>query len=143
MAMQPSSSTESLLASLDAFSGNKLTRRTDLGLLLETAFQHRQESLLHELSFLAKFVSKAYGIMTRIGKDGEGYESVAIEFSRNLEKATALTRTLIEKAPSHLQEEFATTYFAMTSASLQNLLDLFYDLGWYKNWLIDHPHEDQ
>ncbi len=140
--MKLTSSTENLLASLDAFSGNKLTRRTDLGLLLETAFQHKEESLLHELSFLAKFVSKSYGIMARIGKDGEGYESVAKEFSQNLEKATGLTRVLIMKAPPSVQEEFSTAYFATTPSSLQNLLDLYYDLSWYKNWLIDHPQQD-
>ena len=141
--MQLDPSTENLLTSLDAFSGNKLTRRKDLGLLLETAFQHREESLLRELSFVAKFVSKAHGIMIRIGKDAEGYQSMAKEFSENLEKATALTRTLIKKAPSHVQEEFASTYLAMTPASLQSLLNLFYDLSWYKNWLIDQPHRDQ
>ena len=140
--MQRGSSTESLLASLDAFSGNKLTRRADLGILLENALHHGQEPMLHDLSFLAKFLSRAYGIMKRIGKDGEGYESVAKEFGQNLEKATALTRSLIEKAPPHIQKESSTTYLAMTAASLQNLLDLFYDLSWYKNWLIDHPRQD-
>ena len=140
--MTPDPSTENLLSSLDALSGNKLTRRADLGVLLECALKHQEKSALHELCFLAKFISKAHAIMTRIGKDGEGYEKVLNEFKANLEKATSLARTLIGQAPTHIQEEFATTYFAMTPTSFQNLLDLFYDLSWYKNWLIDHPEQD-
>lgn len=130
-----------LLESLDAFSGNKLTRRDDLGVLIELALSHSRTATLEELSFLAKFISKAYGIMKRIGKDGEGYEPVAKEFEANLEKARTLATQLLTAAPADTRQRFEETYLGLNPTSFQNLLDLFYDLSWYKNRLIDNPQK--
>ena len=136
--MATDTSTTDLLATLDTFSGSKLTHRDDLGLLIETARKHSLNKSLEELSFLAKFVSRAYGIMKRIGMHGEGYDTVAKEFSVNLENAKGLLRKLLSGTPIDVRRRFDETYLAMTATSVQNLLDLLYDLSWYKNWLIDH-----
>jgi hypothetical protein len=136
--MQTSHATDSLLATLVTFSHNRLTRRSELGTLLELAALHNQRAVLDDLSFVAKFVSRVYGIMRRIGKGAEGYDILSKEFSPNLEKGVALIQTLLRKAPIDVQQQFATQYLSMTHESLQNLLALFYDLSWYKNWLIDH-----
>lgn len=134
-----SPSTTNLLLSISSFSGGKLTHRKDLGMLIEIARRQKKDATLDELSFLAKFVSRAYGIMQRIGKDGEGYDRIAKQFSSNMENASGLAKSLLEGAPADVREYFTTTYFALTTTSMRNLLDLFYDLSWYKNWLIDHP----
>ena len=139
--MQFDPSTSALLDALDAFSGKKLTKRNDLGTLIHLAELHQQRELLHNLSFLAKFVSKTYGMMNRIGKDQQGYDTLSAEFASNLEKARSQTQQLIEFGPPELRLEFASTYFAMTPEALRNLLELLYDLSWYKNWQIDHPGE--
>jgi hypothetical protein len=141
--MQLSPATTSLLTSINSFSGGKLTRGDDLGVLIETATSHAKRDTLDELSFLAKFVSRIYGIMQRIGKDGEGYQRVAEQFTLNLEKATALVRLLIGSSPTEIQRHFNATYFVTTTTALQNLLNLFYDLSWYKNWRLDHPDEER
>ena len=134
-------STSALLDTLDSFSGGKLTRRNDLGTLLHLAELHHQRELLQNLSFLAKFVSKTYGIMERIGSDGQGYDALATEFTSNLEKARSQAQRLIGFGSSDLRKKFDTTYFAMTPEALNNFLALLYDLSWYKNWQIDHPGE--
>ena len=137
--MQLSKPTVNLLASLDAFSGRKLTRRDDLGALLELAAIHNRHDLLNELSFLAKFVSKTHGIMQRIGVHGEGYDKISGEFTAAIKNSIALVNSILANAPAEERQRFASRYLALTPASLQDLLALFYDLSWYKNWMIDHP----
>ena len=139
--MQLRDSTSAMLDALHAFSGGKLTRRTDLGLLIECAHHNGRQSLLDELSFIAKFTSRTYRILQRIGKETEGYDKLSDEFSEGMDKATSLVRTIVAIAPPEVQQPFAVSYLSMTPDSIQNLLALFYDLSWYKNWQIDHPGE--
>jgi len=138
-----SNTTVELLASLDALSKNALVSRNDLGILIELAVLHNQSTVLGELGFAAKFVSKTFGIMRRIGKDGEGYDRVSNEFSQTLEKAKVLLGVLLENAPHATREHFTTIYLGVSHESLQQLLLLCNDLAWYKNWLIDHPKHQQ
>ena len=134
-------SISALLDTLESFSGGKLTRRNDLGTLIHLAELHHKREVLQSLCFLAKFVSKSYGIMNRIGRDGQGYGALAAEFTSNLEKARSQAQQLIEFGSPGLRKEFGETYFAMTPEALSNFLALLYDLSWYKNWQIDHPGE--
>jgi len=57
----------------------------------------RVRGLLEELSFFSKFLDRTYRIMTRIGRNGEGYDRLASEFS----EAVAKTRDLRDL--SHLR----------------------------------------
>jgi len=135
--MYMSPATSSLLASLDAMSAGTLARRADLGVLLELGAPSGRQQQLRDLSFFAKFVDRTYRIMKRIGKEGEGYETLTRELGGNLEKATALIRDLVEDAPPDEKSRFLSGYCAVTGEGLENLLALLHDLGWYKNWLID------
>lgn len=137
--MHLSHETHALVAQLRSFSGRKLTREGDLGILLELAVRLRQERQLEDLSFHAKFVSRTYGIMKRIGQDGNGYDKLLNEFNENVIAASNLVRSLVSGGSPEIQEHFSSTYLTMTPQALDNLLELFYDLGWYKNWLIDKP----
>ncbi len=139
--MQLSSATTKLVAGINTLSGNKLTRREDLGALIEQATLHNKNKELGELSFLAKFVSNSYKIMKRIGKNGEGYEKLSKEFATALEKSKTLMHTLIDEAPEDIKRRFASSYFDMTQKAMQNLLSLCYDLSWYKNWDIEHRQD--
>lgn len=136
--VQLSKPTLDLLKSLDALSGYTLARRSDLGTLLELSTLNGQQDILDELGFQSKFISKTFGIMTRIGKDANGYERLEREFTEAAERAKVLMRKLLESAPTLTRHGFSITYLSMTSESLQNLLGLCYDLSWYKNWLIDN-----
>jgi hypothetical protein len=136
--MQLSTQTAALLNELDALSRHRLTHRDDLGLLLELAARHKTTGLLDSLSFLAKFVSRTYGILQRIGEETEGYDKLERELGENLEKGKSLLRSLLQAAPSHVRGHFETTYLTMHPLALEQLLALYYDLSWYKNWLIDN-----
>jgi hypothetical protein len=135
--MELSPSTVSLLSELDAFSAGRITRRSDLGVILESGRTQPARAILDELGFYAKFLSRTYAIMTRIGRTGEGYDRLAHEFTEAVAKTRKLLTSLAAEAPGDIQEQITATYLAMTQEGLDNLLSLCQDLSWYKNWLID------
>jgi hypothetical protein len=135
--MELSPATSSLLSELVTFSSGKITRPSDLGILLESGKNQPERGILDELGFYAKFLHRTYGIMARIGREGEGYDRLSGEFSGAVTKARNLLSTLVAGCPAPVREHFGATYLAMTQGGLDNLLSLCHDLGWYKNWLID------
>ena len=139
--MELSPVTASLLSELDKFSGGTIARRSDLGILLESGRLQAGRDLLDEVAFFSKFLHRTYGIMTRIGRNGEGYDRLASEFSEAVAKTRDLVTSLISESPGDVRERFAGTYLALTQEGLENLLSLCHDLSWYKNWLIDTKPE--
>jgi hypothetical protein len=136
-----SPSTAALVDALDVFSRHKLTRKDDLGVLVELAALSNAKAQLEELSFTAKFISRTYSIMRRIGPQDKAYDGFAREFAEQLERAEKLGRSLLHNAPGVTQEHFASTYYYRSPEALERHLALLYDLSWYKNWLIDHRTE--
>jgi len=141
--MELSPATESVLAELDSFSGGKLARRSDLGVLIDSGRVQPGRDMLEELAFYSKFLHRTHGIMTRIGRDGQGYDRLAKEFSDAVGKTRSLLTSLIAGAPEHVRAPFSATYLAMTQEALKDLLALCRDLSWYKNWLLDTGHRRQ
>lgn len=165
--MQLSPPTSTLVDALDAFSRHKLTRKNDLGILLElalhtdrgtgspeprgrvlpdsagrgTATEGSAAEALRELSFTAKFISRAYGIIRRIGPEDPGYDALRQQVAGQLERAEELGRALLQGAPVDTREYFLSTYYTRSREALERHLALLYDLSWYKNWLIDHRTE--
>jgi hypothetical protein len=135
--MELSPSTAALLSELDTFSAGKLTRRSDLGVLLESGRVQPARDRLDELGFYSKFLCRTYAIMTRIGRNGEGYDRLAKEFSDAVAKTRGLLTSLTAESPGDVRERFTAAYLAMTQKGLEELLALCNDLSWYKNWLID------
>jgi hypothetical protein len=127
-----------LLGELRTLSGGRLRRESDVRLLLGAARTGGRQAEAGELGLLAKFLHRTHGIMQRIGRDGEGYGRLAEEFGRSLEKASGLARGLMETLPPPERDRMLREYLTLSPASLERLLDLFHDLGWYKNWLIDN-----
>lgn len=132
-----SQETATLLASLDELSKHTLVRRADLGTLIEVAASANKRDTLEKLSFVAKFLVRTYGIMKRIGPQGNGYDTLRGEFSTNLATSRPLMEDLLAGAPEDVRKRMTNDYLSLTPASIDNLLLLFRDLSWYKNWLID------
>jgi len=140
--MQLSSNVIQILAKLEEFSGRKLKRSEDLGALLELAHSHALLAVFDRLAFLSKFAAKAFGIMERIGRSGQGYEQLLREFTGTVEEARRLLAQLTEAAPPEFRIRFTKMYLDITPAALEELRALFSDLSWYKNWRIDHRNHD-
>jgi hypothetical protein len=118
-----------------------MLRRDDLAILLEVAYRTGREGDLEQIGFLGKFCVRTYGIMKRIGREGEGYERLSAEFSANVEKVRSMLETLIPFVPEASRNGLTDRYLALAPAALDNLLALLHDVSWHKNWRIDHPGE--
>ena len=134
--------TKDFLTDLNVFSGHRLTRADDLGILVELATAHTRQTTLGELSFLAKFICRTHDLIKRIGSRGDDYDKVLREFSDAVQKAMSLTGILLAEAPQETRRHFESRYMRLMSEDLDSFLALCYDLSWYKNWLIDHPARD-
>lgn len=136
--MTLSRTTKELLETINTTSGGTLRRSMDLGVLIEIAHQHAMQSTLDDLAFAGKFLTKSFELMKRIGKGGEGYDTLEREFSAQTEKSRAMMTSIVAKADVVTVSHFTATYLAMDTVAMQNLMQLFHDLGWYKNYQIDH-----
>jgi hypothetical protein len=139
--MQHTSTSEHQLVLLERHAGKPFARRDDVRMILEAAVAGKGAEALDRLSFLAKFLVRAHGIMTRIGRQGEGYDRLAAEFAVNMEEARTLLREFATGASGPSRPAFEARYLAMTPGALEEILILCRDLSWYKNWRIDHPDE--
>ncbi|KAB2924589.1 MAG: hypothetical protein F9K22_06145 [Bacteroidetes bacterium] len=135
--MTLSPTTRALLSDIAAASAGRLQRSMDLGTLIELSVQRSLPSALDDLAFSAKFLTKSFELMKRIGKGGEGYDRLEQEFAAQMEKARAAITGLTAGSPA--EPHFSATYLSMDTDALQNVMQLFHDLGWYKNYRIDHP----
>ena len=135
--MTLSTTTTALLVTLDSASRGQLKRRGDLGILLDLGADPARAVALDDLAFRAKFLTRTFGIMQRIGRDGNGYDRLESEFAVSMDVARSHVRTLLGGAPDDVRDRMTATYLAMTPDGLGNLLALLGDLMWYKNWLLD------
>ncbi len=130
-------STRTLLSNINDASGKTLKRSLDLGALLQIAEEHSLQVLLDDLAFSSKFIMKSYELMQRIGRDGNGYEKLSVEFTAQITKSQSVLRQLLEKSDTATRTHFSGQYLEMNTLTMQNLMQLYHDLSWYKNFQID------
>jgi hypothetical protein len=135
--MHISSPIRNIIEGIQLLSGGKLTLQPDLGTLLELAQRGGKQLQMEELSFQAKFVASTARMMNRIGPGTEGYAQLAVEFQSAVERVRTAIREMLQNGDEDDRQHFERTYFALTPASLQGLIALCYDLGWYKNYLLE------
>lgn len=133
--MTPDEHTISLLHRIEHHAGKELRNKEVMGTLIGHAHRTGRLSLLHDLGFHAKFASRTFGIMQRIGRDAGGYDKLASEFAESLDRLKALMRRLL--AGTDEERNILARYFTQSQAGLEDLLSLLYDLSLYKNYLID------
>lgn len=135
--MDFSPQTTSLLEEMEGLSRKPLARRTEVGILLELAQRFHLQHVLDELAFYAKFCSRTYGIMQRIGPQGEGYARLSEEFTTRVATCRTLMASIIRHAPEDVRLSFEESVLALTPTAFTNLLDIFRDISRYKNLQID------
>lgn len=126
-----------LLSQINTASGMRLQRSMDLGALIELAETHSKKEWLEDLAFASKFIVKSFDLMKRIGIEGNGYEKLSEEFSYQITKSQDLLKSLLDQADAMTKAHFSSTYLEMNTVTMENLMQLYHDLGWYKNYQID------
>jgi hypothetical protein len=125
------------LHELEHASNRKLQYPDEVGHFLEAARQSQQMPAFEEVLFLAKFISKSFGVMRRIGADGEGYDKLSSEFETNLRKASSLLKKISESSGDDIRRAQEKLFFGLNPDSLDRLVNLMADLAILKNWTLD------
>lgn len=131
---------DELLDRVETSSSRPLMLRKEIGMLILLAEQRKMNAVFHDCMFLAKFISGAEAVLRRVGMESEDSKKLSAEFSSNLEKFSALLKTLVKEAPEEIKSVFVGTYFSSTHEGLLNLLQLAKELTLIKNYEIDHNH---
>ena len=129
--------TKKFLDDLTAFSHRTLVHGEVVGRLLEEARSRGAKQVFEDLVFLAKFLSKTFDLLRRIGPEGEGYVKVSAEFQSSMEKANALVKTIVKESDAPFKEEMVSRYLRLDPQSLEEFMGLMRDLAWVKNWTLD------
>jgi hypothetical protein len=76
--------------------------------------------------------------LKRSSSDAVGYDKLSQEFRSNLDRVIIeVLKGIVAEAPSTTKEDLSSRFFSMTADGFKNLMNLFYDLSWLKNWIID------
>ncbi len=139
MAMQDDLRQDTLrfLDELQRSSSRTLKFPREVGLLLEASAGTDNHDRFEEIVFLAKFLTKTYEIMQRIGPDGEGYDKLSREFQQSGEKVSAAVQDILTTVPENLRVHFTQSFLTMDPQSFAQYLDLLSDLTVIKNWMLD------
>lgn len=135
--MQLRPETETFLRDLEIYSNRKLYFRNEVGELVDLVERSHRLQLFDDLIFYAKFLTKSFDVMKRVGRDGEGYDKLATEFQTTLEKTSTLLKTIVKDSPEEVKQHFVDSFFRMDQEGLSALMKLFADLSWAKNWQVD------
>lgn len=127
----------SFVDELERYARRPFAHKSELGQLLEYAWATNREQLIEDAVFHAKFVTRAFEIMRRIGRDAEGFGKIEAECKTNTEKTLTLLRTLVKDSPEEMKQHFLQTFFSPTEDNLPRVLTLFAELTWLKNWMVD------
>ncbi len=128
------------LRQLERSSRRKLNYPDEVGQILEAARLGRRTAMFEETVFLAKFISKSFDVMNRIGSDGEGYQKLSAEFESNFQKLTSQLKEILLSVPAEVRRNQSDLFLALTQESLGRLMLLMKDLATVKNWVVDGNH---
>ena len=139
--MTPGMKTGQYLDAVEAFSGKKFQFRGEIGMLLECATARNMHQVFEDITFLAKFVTNASGVLKRVGPSHADAAKLVGEFKDNLEKVSTLLRTLVKEEPADARQQLLSRFFSLSHDSLDNLLVLLSELSRIKNYTLDQKRE--
>jgi len=129
--------TSEFIENLERHANRKLNYPQEVAQLVDFARQANTIGLFEDAIFHAKFITKSYGVMKRIGVDGEGYDKLSAEFQASLQKIATVLKELLQHAPAEIGAQYETAFFSVNQESLSRLMSLINDLALVKNWRVD------
>ncbi|MFH0992422.1 MAG: hypothetical protein V1799_20675 [bacterium] len=136
MSLRPE--TQTFIRELERSINKKLLYSFEVAQLIELSIAGKKIKEFEQLLFDAKFITQTFGIMKRIGQDGEGYEKLAVEFQAGVQRVSKMLEEFGRDDPHGLQEMIMQTFTSLDQSSMARLLDLLSDLAEIKNWLLDN-----
>jgi hypothetical protein len=131
--MKISKDTEEVLRFLDYTSGNNLRKRNDLGIILELGASLGNDELVSKIIFNGSYLWNVFSALRKAGSESEEVQNLKNEFERIAIEITINLKELISTSEEDDIERFEKIYFADTTGSLRNLIDLAHDIAELKN----------
>ena len=132
--------TEALLNNVELRSGKKFTCHVEIACLLDTAAARELPQMMEDILFYSKFITKASGILWRVGPSADETAKLAAEFRETIEKTSTLIRTLIKESPPEVKNHFVGKFLVLSQSSMETFLVLCKELSLVKNYLLDKEH---
>ncbi|HLE34156.1 MAG TPA: hypothetical protein VJB38_16250 [Bacteroidota bacterium] len=129
--------TKQFLSDVQKFAGKPFLHGETIAFLLDEARTRGMLQMFEDLVFTAKFLSKTYDLLNRIGPDGDGFQKISSEFQTNLEKANTLVKTVVKESSDPLKQRIVDTYLRLDQESIAVFMELLRELAWVKNWMLD------
>jgi hypothetical protein len=129
--------TSEFIENLERHANRRLNYPQEVAELLDFARQSNAIDLFEDAIFHAKFIAKSYGVMKRIGVDGDGYYKLSAEFQSSLQKVTMVLKVVLQHAPAEIGARHEAAFFSVNQESLSRLMSLINDLALVKNWMLD------
>ncbi len=131
--------TDNILQRVNELAENRLQRREDLELLIDTAIKQNKISLLKELSFHAKFSD---GLLRVVQKkestvDEAYFLKATEEYKNSIEKVRTVLEELLINASEFFNSVLTEKYLQLSQVSLANLNSLCSDLSYLKLFFND------
>lgn len=135
--------TSEILGEVDKLSNSKIHFRDDLERLIDIALDNDKSQLLEEISFHAKFSSGLLSVVQKKSNtiDEQYFVKAVEEYTRAIEKTTALLKEFISSGSEFIQSIFAEKYFQLSQQSLSNLNLLCSDLSYLKLYFNDRKNK--
>ncbi|MBM4160925.1 MAG: hypothetical protein FJ217_07490 [Ignavibacteria bacterium] len=129
--------TSRFISELEQHANRKLNHPYEVAELLDAARESDNIRLFEDAIFHAKFITKSFGVMQRIGADGEGYDKLSAEFQLSLDKAATLIRQIAETMSEGRRQHHRALFFSLDQESLSRFMEFLDDLSLVKNWRVD------
>ena len=135
--MDRRSETEEYLNEVERFAHRKFLYRNEIAALLDFSLSHKRQSVMDEVVFYAKFITKAHDILRRQGIAADDTQKLSQEYSANIVKITALMRALLQGAAEDVRQTFEHHFFLLSHDVMENFITLLNELSWLKNFAVD------
>jgi hypothetical protein len=129
--------TEAFLDAVEKSAHRTLRFRDDIGALIDLCDSQNMRPIFDDVLFLAKFVSNARNVISRVGPGSEETNKLASELKEQMEKIATLLRIIVKDAPGDLKVDFTENFLLLGHESLANLFALLAELSWIKNYDLD------
>lgn len=135
--MTTSFETAILLDSIEKMYNQTLMHRVEIGYLIDTANSQDMRSVLEDIIFYAKFITRAQEILKREGITSEQTEKLEVELRAAVENTTKWIKTVIEEAPDEVKMSFQSRFLGCSPECLSRFFALMHELAIVKNYILD------
>jgi hypothetical protein len=128
---------DNLLLEIEKREGKSFSFRRHVMIIIEVSCLNEMSETFNRLIFLGKFLYNTNNIMSRIGKEGKGYEKLMNEFMDHANEVINILKKIVDVASEERRSDLKNYTSIQTKSDLKNFIKLMEDLSRLKNFELD------